>query len=165
MTFKEWLLNEVEIRKPILFKDKNENIIVFEKGDYRISVNNENNATKAVLWHREEFKGKEFWAKRGALNAYISELKYSEEGDKDFSKYLKISEVEIEKEHRGKGLSNLLYKALIDYSGNDVKGILSHTPNRINKIQVPKIWKSLGGRTAKFSDDYQIIDINQKFNP
>ena len=98
-------------------------------------------------------------------DAYISELKYSEEGDKDFSKYLKISEVEIEKEHRGKGLSNLLYKALIDYSGNDVKGILSHTPNRINKIQVPKIWKSLGGRTAKFSDDYQIIDINQKLNP
>jgi len=148
-------------RKPILFKDNNGNNIVFEKGDYRISVDDENNARKAVLWHREEVNGKEYWAKRGVLNTNIKESRYSEEGDIDFAKYLNISEVEIEKDHRGQGLSTQLYKALIDYSGNDVKAILSYTPSRVNKTQVPKIWKRLGGRTSKFSEDYQIIDINR----
>lgn len=152
------VVGDVE-RKPILFEDKNGNKIVFEKGDYRISVDNENNAQKAVLWHREEVNGKEHWAKRGMLNANILEARYSEEGDGDFAKYLKISEVEIEKDHRGQGLSTKLYKALIDYSGNGVKAILSYTPSRVNKTQVPKIWERLGGRTSKFSEDYQIIDI------
>ena len=148
-------------RKPILFEDKNGNKIVFEKGDYRISVDDENYARNIVLWHREKVNGKEYWAKRGVLNANIKESRYSEEGDKDFAKYLSISEVEIEKDHRGQGLSTQLYKALINYSGDDIKAILSYTPSRVNKTQVPKIWKRLGGRTSKFSEDYQIIDINR----
>ena len=144
-------------RKPILFEDENGNSIVFENGDYRISVDRPNNARKAILWHKEEVSGKIYWAKRGVLNTSLSELRYQEEGDTDFVDYLKISEVEIEKEHRGKGYGNQLYKAIIDYKGDNIVGLLSYTPNRVNKSQVPSIWKKFGGRTLKGNEDYQII--------
>ena len=152
------------VRKPILFEDANGNKIVFEKGDYRISVDNENNAKKAVLWHKEIVNGKEYWAKRGVLNANISESRFSEEGDKDFQKYLKISEVEIEKEHRGNRLGQELYKAIIDYAGSDVKALISYTPSRVNKREVPNIWKRLGAREMKDNVDYQVIDLNKQEN-
>jgi|694.fasta_scaffold00239_53 hypothetical protein len=152
------------VRKPILFEDANGNKIVFEKGDYRISVDNDNNAKKAVLWHKEIVNGKEYWAKRGVLNANISESRFSEEGDKDFQKYLKISEVEIEKEHRGNRLGQELYKALIDYAGSDVKALISYTPSRVNKREVPNIWKRLGARQMKDNADYQVIDLNKQTN-
>ena len=121
------------------FEDENGNSIVFENGDYRISVDRPNNARKAILWHKEEVSGKIYWAKRGVLNTSLSELRYQEEGDTDFVDYLKISEVEIEKEHRGKGYGNQLYKAIIDYKGDNIVGLLSYTPNRVNKSQVPSI--------------------------
>ncbi|GHV60763.1 hypothetical protein FACS1894195_0080 [Bacteroidia bacterium] len=59
--------------------------------------------------------------------------------------FLSIDKVEIDKKHRGKGLAKEMYQAVIDFSDDNVKGISSYLPNRINKKQVPKIWEKLGG--------------------
>jgi len=152
-------LAEAEKRK-VLFKDENGNNIVFEKGDYRISINNPNNATLSTLWHKETVKGKDYWAKRGVLRANVADRRFY--GDKDFLDYLKISEVEIEKEHRGQKLGYQLYKAVIDFRGDNIVGMFSYTPSRINKKEVPSIWKRLGGKEAIGEADYQLIRFDKK---
>jgi len=148
--------------KNVLFVDANGNNVVFTKGDYKITIDSETNAKHAVLWHREIVNEMGYWAKRGALNANVTEKMFSEEGDIDFKKYLKISEVEIEKAHRGNGLGLELYRALINYASSDIKALISYTPNRVNKIEVPSIWRRLGARQMKNNEDYQVIDLQLK---
>jgi len=142
--------NGVKNKRPVLFTDENGNNIVYEDDSYRISVDDPEYATYVVLWHKEIVNGKEYWAKRGYLESHISERRF----DDDFEKYLSIGTVAIEGDHRNKGYGKKMYQALIDFSGNDVVGLYSHTPNRVNKTQVPTIYNRLG---AEDKDDYQII--------
>ena len=140
-----------ESKKP-LFYDDNENAIVFEKGDNRISVDKPGNASKVVLWTKQEVKGREYYRKSGSLNTTIKTKKVNGEiGD-----YLNISEIEIEKAERGKRLGIQMYRELIANAPANVKGIISYVPNRVNKTQVPSIYKRLGAFT---DGDYDIIPI------
>ncbi|MDO9566619.1 MAG: hypothetical protein Q7J15_07765 [Candidatus Desulfaltia sp.] len=140
--------------KEPLFYDENENAIVFERDDNRISVNKIGDATRVVLWSKQIVKGKEYYRKSGALNATIKTKKVAGEIDE----YLNVSEIEIEKAKRGQRLGIQMYRELIDNAPANVKGIISYTPNRVNKTQIPSIYKRLGAFTE---GDYEIIPIKQ----
>lgn len=132
----------------VLFYDGNENAIVWDDGDYRISVNMPGRSTSSVLWHKESVKGKDYWAKRGHLSTFESE--------KFGKKWLRVQEVAIEGEHRGSGLGLKLYQFLLDQSGADIAGILSHSASITNKKQVPAIHRKLGAKLSDGGDFYMI---------
>lgn len=134
----------------VLFTDENENAIVFASGDFRISVNKPGGASFVVLWAKQEVNGKTYWRKAGTLNTNEkSKIINGVAGH-----YLGVSSVSIEKEYRGRGMGLQMYRALLSQAAPDIAGIISHTPSRVNKKQVPSIYRSLGA----FSDgDNQII--------
>jgi predicted GNAT family acetyltransferase len=138
----------------VLFKDANENDIVWANDSTRLSVNNPDTPRNITLWKKQDVNGKEYWRKAGALN--VNEKFKTFDGET--GKYLNVSEIEIEKAFRGQGLGNKMYETLIDLADTDAKGIISYTPNRVNKVQVPKIYEKFGAVTK---DDYQIIPLNQ----
>jgi GNAT superfamily N-acetyltransferase len=143
-----------------LIEDKYGNLIAYQSGNYRISIDNPNNTKRVVLWNKNDEK----WHKIGQLNTYVVEMRIDK--DIEFKKYLKVQEIEIDKKHRGLGLGMIMYKTLIKYAGKDIKGIISYLPNRANKLQIPKIYRKLG---AKEVDDYAIIKLadvnNTTFDP
>jgi len=145
-------INRDKTRK-VLFTDEHGKQIVYDDGDYRIVVDDENDARYITLWHKEYVKGKEYWAKRGYLDAWKSKRDFKGRS----GNYLSIRSIEIEVKHRNKGYGSKMYKALFDFSGNDIKGIFSYLPNRVNKKQVPKIYNKLGAIT---DGDYQFIEFN-----
>jgi ribosomal protein S18 acetylase RimI-like enzyme len=95
------------------------------------------------LWHKEYVNGKEQWVKRGYLDAWKSKMNFKNRN----GNYLSIRSIEIDKRFRNMGYGTKLYKALFDFSSNDVKGIYSYLPNRVNKKEVPKIYNKLGAIT------------------
>jgi len=111
------------------------NDVVYTKGDYKIIVNNLISPTHITLWY-DNYKG---WEKVGALTVHISERRFS--FDKDFEKYYKVSEIEIKKEHRNKGFGKIMYDILIEMRGDNIKGLYSYLPDRVNKTQIPSIYK------------------------
>jgi len=145
-------VNREKTRK-ILFFDEYGKAIVYDNGEYRIAVDDETDARYITLWHKEYIKGNEKWIKCGYLDAWVSKMNFKER----IGKYLSIRSIEIEPKHRGMGYGSKLYKALFDFSADDVKGIYSYLPNRVNKKQVPKIYNKLGAIT---DGDYQFIDFN-----
>jgi ribosomal protein S18 acetylase RimI-like enzyme len=155
MTISEYLnenINRDKSRKA-LFKDEYGKNIVYDDGNYRIAVDDENDARYITLWHKEIVKGKEYWAKRGYLDAWVSNMNFKNRN----GKYLSIRSIEIELKHRNMGYGSKMYKALFDFSANDINGVYSFLPNRVNKKQVPKIYNKLG---AVIEDDYQFIEFN-----
>ena len=147
-------INRDKSRK-VLFIDEHGKNVVYEDNEYRICVDNENDARYITLWHREYVKGIEYWVKRGVLSAWLSDMNFKNRN----GKYLSISAIEIEKAHRGGGYGSKMYKALFDFSANDVKGIYSYLPNRINKKEIPKIYNKLGATT---DGDYQFIEFSNE---
>jgi hypothetical protein len=135
------------------FIDENGNNIVYSSKDYRISVDDTNDARIIMLWYNDGNKYKRV----GKLLTEITEIRLIEEGDKEFQPYLKVSYIQIDKEHRSKGFGYEMYKQLIKYRNPKIKGIISYLPDRSNKTQIPKIWKKLGGRQVKDNEDMQII--------
>ncbi|MDR1373182.1 MAG: hypothetical protein LBJ17_08750, partial [Dysgonamonadaceae bacterium] len=121
--------------RKVLRTDENGRNIVWENDDYFVATSNpgrESNAPYTTLWDKKT--GKKVGFMRVSYNNY---------GAPDG--FLSVDNVEIEKQHRGKGLAKELYRAAIDFSGEKVKGLSSYLPNRINKKQVPHIWEKLGG--------------------
>lgn len=76
----------------------------------------------------------------------------------EFSGYLGISHVEIERSHRRQGLGLELYRQLLRYMGTQFKGIASYLPDQADKKGVSKIWAKLGGRTPQGREDYVVVD-------
>jgi GNAT superfamily N-acetyltransferase len=139
--------------REVLLVDEYGKEIVYDNGDYRIVVDDEDNARYITLWHKKYVKGNGKWTKCGVLDANRTTVN----NDDMKGNYLSIGSVEIDKKHRGKGFGTKMYKALFDFSSNDIKGILSYLPNRSNKKQIPRIYSKLGAITK---GDYQYIDFN-----
>lgn len=137
------------VDRNILFEDVYGKQIVYDDDLYRIAVDDENDARYITLW----FLNKNKWTKVGVLDAYLSKMNYKDR----HGKYLSINLINIEPKHRNKRFSKLMYRALIDFSSDDIKGIYSYLPNRSNKKQVPHIYKQLHAIT---DGDYQFIDFN-----
>lgn len=119
------------------YTDKYGKLIVYDEGDYKIAVSDNNNPTRISVWKEDKNIG----------NMYNQVTKYKGE------KYLKVSSIDIDKKYRGLGLGKELYRVALKYT--DTKGILSYLPDRINKNTVPSIYKSLGGVIE--DGDYAII--------
>lgn len=149
-TFKQYLTKQIDFGDfPVLFHDENENAIVHEDGDHRISVNKPGNASYVVLWHKPSPDGN--WKKSGEFSTCEKTKKI----DGSMRNYLSVNHIEINKEHRGNGFGTKMYKVLLAHAGNHIHGIISHIPDRVNKIQVPSIYKGLG---AKEHNDFQVIE-------
>jgi len=153
ITMHEYLresINRDKSRK-VLFIDEYGKMIVYDDGDFRIAIDDEYNARYITLWHKVYKKNIESWVRCGYLDASLSRVPFRN------GKYLSIRSIEIDKKHRNLGYGMKLYKALFDFSGSEVKGIYSYLPNRVNKKEIPGIYKKLGAVT---DGDYQYIDFN-----
>jgi hypothetical protein len=140
-----FMLNE---NKYTITNDEFGNHMVYKKGDYKILVNSEISPTNITLWY-DNYKG---WEKVGALTVNVSEVRF--DFDTDFQKYYKISEIEIKPQHRNKGFGKLMYNILIEMRGNNIKGLYSYLPDRVNKTQIPSIYKHY---KTIIENDFQII--------
>jgi predicted GNAT family acetyltransferase len=131
--------------RKILRTDENGRNTAWENDKYFISFSHGDKRHYYVaLWDKNSGK------KVGELYASLE--------NKDVPKdYLSIDNVKIEAPHRGQGLSEEMYQALIDFSDEDVKGISSYLPDRINKVQVPRIWKKFGGMTEGDYDNIRFM--------
>lgn len=120
--------------------------IVFDNGQYRVVVNKPDNVTYVTAWKLKKDK----WTKIGEF--YTHEFDYTYNGEK--GKYLSVESIDLDKADRGLGIGKLMYRVMLDHAAPHIKGIISYLPNRSNKRQVPKIYKSMG---AIDDGDYQII--------
>ena len=144
------LLNESvqKQERNVIFVDEHGKNIVYDSNNYRIAVDDPDSASYITLWYN---KSEDKWVKVGVLDATKTYRRFKEyDGD-----FLSVRMIEIDKKHRGLGLSTKMYKALIDFSGNGILGILSYLPNRSNRKQVPNIYKKFGAITD--DGDYQYI--------
>jgi len=135
--------------RKVLFVDEYGKNIVYEYGDYRIAVDDPEDARYITLWYNNGKK----WERVGFLDAWKTDMSFKDRN----GKYLSIKNINIDTKHRGKGYGEKMYITLIDFSSNDTKGIFSYLPNRSNKKQVPSIYRSLG--SDKSENDYQFIDF------
>jgi predicted GNAT family acetyltransferase len=116
--------------------------VVWDNGEYKIAVSELENPSRISLWYNDNNVG----------NMYLSS-KINLDGET----YYKISEVGIDEQHRGKGLGTSLYQVALKYITTD--GIASYLPDRVNKTQVPSIYRKLNSFTK---DDYNIIPKESK---
>ncbi|MDR0768787.1 MAG: hypothetical protein LBE71_02625 [Dysgonamonadaceae bacterium] len=126
--------------RKILRTDEHGKRIVWENDGYFISATDEN-VPHIKLWEKKTGKNV------GVLYASLNNFDVPTD-------FIHIDKVEIDSKHRGKGLAGEMYHALIDFSGDKVKGIASYLPQRSNKKQVPRIWERLGGI---MEDGYQTL--------
>lgn len=133
------------------YTDDGNKYIVQQKGDYKIVVDNPEDATHITLWRNVEVKGRKYDKKVGTLS--LSKGVVSPDG------FLKVNSIEIDKSERGQGFGTEMYRVAMKYAKEGIKGIKSYTPDRINKKQVPSIYKRLGGTQE---GDYQTIPIDNK---
>lgn len=136
--------------KAAYFLDAHDNAIVYAEADFRISVNKPGLATHVVLWSRQDKDTGESWVKAGSLAAREVTKKVNQKP----AHYLNISSIEIQSQFRGKGFGARMYRTLLDHAAPHITGLISHTPDRQNKSQVPRIYRALG---AFFDGDNQII--------
>lgn len=146
-TLTQYLTETIKNNK--FYIDKYGKCIVYDDGEYQISVDDENNATYIVLYHKEYIKGEEKMIKCGYLSASIN--RYN-----PFKNYLSINSIEIDPKHRNLGYGTKMYQALIDFSSENIKGIYSYLPNRINKKQIPKMYKKF---KSVIDGDYEYIEF------
>jgi 8-oxo-dGTP pyrophosphatase MutT (NUDIX family) len=123
------------------YTDDGNKLVVYQTKDYKIAVDNIDNARYITLWFVNSLF--DIDVKVGYLALYETE-----------DRFLKVQEIDIQKQHRGKGLSIIMYLIALKYSSDNIKGIKSYLPDRVNKKQVPKIYKKLN---AKNIDDWSYI--------
>lgn len=140
---------KINKERNVLFIDEHGKNIVYDYNNYRIAVDDINSARYITLWY---YTNKNIWKKIGYLSAYVSKINNKDKK----GKYLSINSIEIDIKHRNKGLGNKMFKYLIDFAGDDIKGLYSYLPNRINKKQIPKIYNRLNAET---DGDYQFINF------
>jgi ribosomal protein S18 acetylase RimI-like enzyme len=137
--------------RTVLFQDEHGKHIVYDDGSYRIAVDDPNSAQYITLWKQVK---EDNWKRVGYLDAWRSKMNFKgRDGD-----YLSIRSIEIESESKGKGYGRKMYQALIDFSSPEIAGIYSYLPNRVNKKEIPKIYKRYD---SKEDGDYQFIDFNE----
>jgi predicted GNAT family acetyltransferase len=130
------------------FTDDGNKLVVYKTKDYKIAVDNVDKARYLTLWFVNSLYDLD--VKVGYLALYESE-----------DGFLKVQEIDIQKQHRGKGLSKLMYLMALKYSSDNVKGIKSYLPDRVNKKQIPKIYKKLN---AKNDGDWSYILKSDNLN-
>ena len=114
---------------PLINKtDEHGKKIVWEQGDYSISVNSLPIPSYITLWYKGERMG----------SFYVDLI------TKNGKKWYKVSSVHINERHKGNGLGKKMYQVLLSIP-NEIEGIYSYLPDRSNKKQIPKIYNSLGG--------------------
>lgn len=114
---------------------------VAKKGDYKISVNDANDATSAAVWLGDK--------KVGELTTLSphSNATHAPDG------WLGIHKAWIDRGHRGKGLGTEMYRALASHLGEGHEGLYAqpladagNDTSRHNDAEIPAIYKKLGGR-------------------
>ena len=129
-------------------EDDHGKAIVYDNGEYKISVNDPHDASFIALWH----SGK----KVGSM--YLGNGRTS-----DTKGYATVRSVDIDKKHQGNGMGKKLYDVALNYSHEKYKGISSEQPDRVNKKQVPAILRRMGGKSHE-SGDITIDRNNQMIN-
>lgn len=130
--------------REILYTDEYGKAIVFDNGEFKISVNSVEDATYIALWKDGKKVG----------NMYLTPGRNS--GTKD---YMAVSTIVIESKYRGKGMGLEMYKAALKYSSMAFAGIGGENEQRSNSKQVPSIYRKLGGRQLP-SGDF-VLDRNK----
>lgn len=115
--------------------------IVWENGEFYISVNDVTNATFIALWR----SGKK-----------IGEMYLGEGRNRLTKDYATVRNVEIIPKYRGYGLGLEMYRAALQYVSPKFKGIGGENEQRSNNKQVPAIYRKLGGR--RLEDGSWVID-------
>ena len=132
--------------RDVLKVDEHGKHIVYIDTNYYIVVDDPDDARYVTLWNKVNDK----WIKVGYLSGSHSNNPTKErEGT-----YLKIGSIEIDKKHRSKGYGTKMYKALFKYCHKKIKGIYSYLPDRVNKKQIPNIYKKFN---VVIEGDYQFI--------
>jgi ribosomal protein S18 acetylase RimI-like enzyme len=137
--------------REVLFKDGHGKLIVYDDGEYRIAVDDDQDARYITLWFNKDGGGHQ-WSRVGYLDAWRSEMNFK---NRD-GVYLSIRSIEIEPRHRNRGMGSKMYRALFDFSLDDVMGVYSYLPNRVNKKQIPSLYRKFGGVV---DGDYEFIDF------
>ena len=63
-----------------------------------------------------------------------------------------VQKVEVNPKYRGLGLGKALYQAALHTISSRYRGLASEDLNRENQLEVPKIFKSLGGIQDEFGN-------------
>lgn len=85
----------------------------------------------------------------GMLNSRVVDYKGA--------KYANVVGIKIQPIHRSKGFGKMMYETLIHYSPDHIVGLISNLKRRLNKNEVPAIYKRLG---SVEEDGYAIIPFN-----
>jgi hypothetical protein len=118
---------------------------------YFITVDDKSDATYVALWKQKS--GPFETTKR------VGELDFSKvENLKTGDKYLKVEDAFINKVDRHLGFGKKMYQIAMEYSHPTITSIRSYLPDRLNKKQIPSIYKSLGGYE---DEDWSIIPITR----
>ena len=134
--------------RTVLFTDKHGWEVVWTDNEYKICVDDSNNATNITLWYLDEIK----WIKCGILNSRRVAKKF----DNISGNFLSIVNINIDDFARGLGLASKMYKALINFSNKNIVGLVSYLPDRFNKKQILFIWKKFN---PIVDGDYEYIII------
>lgn len=111
--------------------------VVWEEGEYAITVDSLVNAKYVSLWYK------------GVAIGRITTKTYKR-GEEN---YTEVSSANIDfPKHKGLGLGKEMYRALLKHIST--AGIISYLPDRVNKRAVPAIYRSLG---AHEDGDWAII--------
>lgn len=111
--------------------------IVFDNDEYKISVNDPHDASYIALWHAGKAVGKMYLGHGRTSNT---------------KGYSTIRSVDIDKKHQGQGMGKQMYKTAMTYIHDKYKGIGSEQPDRVNKKQVPAIFRRMGGKFHESGD-------------
>jgi ribosomal protein S18 acetylase RimI-like enzyme len=117
----------------------NDKHVVQQVGEFRIVVDKLGSASYVTVWSPDN-------RKIGSLTTG---------GEK--KGYLRIGTAGVDRAYRGKGLGKAMYLALLANLDQQYQGVVSHLPDRENRLQVPAIYKRLGGYVMKDNSDYMII--------
>lgn len=109
------------------------NRILWKDDEYLITCNSFTSPQWLKLWHLSPLN-----------QNLIGELLCKEKPCFN-QKYISIINIEIDKEHRGKGFSYRMYNSLLSNLPKDVNGIIANHKIRTNKKRAYKIFTNLGG--------------------
>jgi len=132
-------------RKP-LFVDEHGKNIIYDNGDgIMIAVDDIEDAHYITLWDMNKTGSK----KVGFLGITSSKMFFKGKT------YNNLDSVEIDRQYRGRGYGYMLYKTALKFLNNNSDGIVSYLPDRVNKKEVPSIYKKFKNEII---DDYHIIN-------
>lgn len=138
-TLRYWIAI-VESSAPTV-EEWNGKYIVGMSGDYRIAVDDPDDATFVSAWTAD--------------NRKVGSISTRRTPDRVGREYLGISLAEVAKKHQGNGLAKLMFRALLRHLAPRWKGVASYLPDQVNQKQIPAIFTKLGGREM---DSHIVID-------